>query len=98
MPTTLTSESNAGCSIDVPTSACAARWKTTSASVSKGCANIVLEERGSPVDVVAAPRREVVEHDDLVAARQQRVDEVRADEPCPTGNERAHPGSLDGLV
>ena len=64
----------------------------------EGLPNIVLEERGSPVDVVAAPRREVVEHDDLVAARQQRVHEVRADEPRPTGNERAHPGSLDGLV
>ena len=98
MPTTLTSESNAGRSIDVPTSACAARWKTSSASVSKGCADVVLDEGRSPVDVVAATGRQVVEHDDVVSAREQRVDEVGADEPGPAGDERAHRSSLDGLV
>ena len=38
----------------------------------------VASERG---EVRAAPSREVVEHADLVASLEQRLDEVRADEP-----------------
>ena len=33
---------------------------------------------------------EIVERVRLVTAGEQRVDEVRADEPCPPGHDRAH--------
>ena len=95
MPTTFTSASKAGRSIDVPTSACAARWKTTSASVSNGVADVVLQQRGGGVDVLAATRAEVVEHDHLVPARDEGVDEVGADEAGPAGDERAHRCSVE---
>ena len=45
------------------------------------------------------PRRQVVEHVDLVAARQQRAHEVPADETATTGDEIApHPTSAAGSV
>ena len=40
--------------------------------------DVVLE----PGEVGPAAGREVVEHADVVAAREQRADEVRADEPA----------------
>ena len=42
------------------------------------------------VEVLALAGREVVERRHLVAAREQRIDDVRADEPGPPGHERAH--------
>ena len=75
------------------TSICAARWKTTS-----GRASAKTESRGSRMSVstrwtpsgqVLAPSAgEVVDDRDLVAAREQRLDHVRADEaraPCHDG-------------
>src|SRR5262249_50936192 len=48
-------------------------------------------ERGEPVTVpLAAPSREVVEHDDLVVARAKRLDEGRAQEAAATGDEDTH--------
>ena len=58
-------------------------------------ADVVLQQRGGGVDVLAATRAEVVEHDHLVPARDQGVDEVGADEAGPAGDERAHRCSLE---
>ncbi len=41
-------------------------------------------------DVLARAFREIVEGVYLVPALEQRVDEVRSDEPCPPGHDRAH--------
>ena len=41
-------------------------------------------------DVLAPPLREIVEDVHLVAACEQRLDDVRADEACPTGDDRPH--------
>ena len=41
-------------------------------------------------DVLARAFREVVERVHLVPAVDKRVDEVRSDEPCPPGHDRAH--------
>ena len=38
--------------------------------------NVVLDQRGRGVDVLTSTGAEVVEHDDLVAAGEERVDEV----------------------
>ena len=50
----------------------------------------VASERG---EVRAAPGREVVEHADVVAALEQRLDEVRADEPGAARDEDAAHGA-----
>ena len=42
------------------------------------------------VDVLALAEGEVVDDDDVVAARDERVDEVRADEAGASGDDRAH--------
>ena len=94
MPTTLTSASNDGRSIDVPTSACAARWKTSLGVCLERAADVVLDEGRRLGEVLASAGAEVVDHDDLVAPREQCVDEVRADEAGPAGDQRAHRGSL----
>ena len=41
-------------------------------------------------EVLALARGEVVHDDDLVAALDEPVDEVRSDEPGPTGDDRPH--------
>jgi hypothetical protein len=46
-----------------------------------------LHEPGGGVDVLAPAAAEVVDDDDVVAAGEQRVDEVRADEAGPAGDE-----------
>ena len=49
----------------------------------------------APVEVLPASAREVVDHDDVVAALDQRVDQVRADESGPAGDQGLHgAGSL----
>src|SRR5579864_9113332 len=49
-------------------------------------------------DVLALARREIVEHAHPVAARQQRLDEMRSDETTSTRYEPArHQGSLPAL-
>ncbi len=49
-----------------------------------------LDEGGVGVDVRRESRAEIVEHDDVVAAGDERVDEVGADEPRTSGHERPH--------
>jgi hypothetical protein len=44
-------------------------------------ADVRLDELGRGVDVPAFPGAQVVDDDDLVAARDERVDEIRPDEP-----------------
>jgi hypothetical protein len=54
---------------------------------------LALDEVDVVVDlgqVRPVPGREVVEYPDLVAALEQRPDEVRADEARSTGDERLH--------
>ena len=56
-----------------------------------GCGDIALVELDAVGKVRAvAGVRELVEHDDLVAASQQPLDEMRADEACATCDENAH--------
>ncbi len=45
-------------------------------------------------DVRIAPSRKVVEGGDLVAVADQVIDEVRADEPRPAGDENSHQTGL----
>jgi len=47
-------------------------------------------QRAGDVGLLAAGQ--VVDHDDLVAARDERVDEVRSDEACTAGDEHPHCG------
>jgi hypothetical protein len=57
-----------------------------------------LHEGGPLGDVLGAAGRQVVQHDHLVATRQQRVHEVRSDEPGSTGDEGTHgPDYTEGL-
>ena len=42
-------------------------------------------------DVVAAPRKKIVEADDLVALQNQAFTEMRADKPRTPRNEHLHP-------
>ncbi len=46
-----------------------------------------LDLLGDPVEVRGHAGRQVVEHDDAVAPADERIDEVRADEPGSTGDE-----------
>ena len=51
-------------------------------------------EPGMPAqvaDVVDAPGREIVEHEDLIAPLQVGVGQVRPDEPRPPRDEHPHP-------
>ena len=50
-------------------------------------ADVADLERHALGEVVAASAREVVDRKDLVAAPDERLDEVRADEPCAAGHE-----------
>ena len=91
VPTTLTSASCAGSRTEVWTSVCAARWKTTSDAVEvDAVADVALDERGRRVDELALAEGEVVDDDDVVAPRDEGVDEVRADEPGTACDRYAH--------
>ena len=61
---------------------------------SRGVADVALDERRAAVErrveVLALARGEVVEDDDLVAAVEQGVDEVGADEAGAAGDECTH--------
>ena len=51
--------------------------------------------RGERVgEVLALAGRQVVEHDDVVAAFHQCIDEVRADEARSPGNQSPHAGRV----
>ena len=87
------------------TSIWAARWQTTSgrarsnASAIAACVgDVALDQDGArlegPGEVLALPAGEVVDHEDLVAAGDQRVHHVRADEPGAACDQRSHRRSL----
>ena len=112
MPPTLIEASKAGSASERRTSICAARWKTTSGCAAgdqlgqrRRLADVELGQLGArrqrPVEVLAPPGREVVDHRHLVAAREQRVDQVRPDEAGAAGDQCLHDapilrGSADG--
>ena len=53
-------------------------------------AHVALDEPRALGHVLALPVREVVDDRHLVAARQQRLDDVRADEPSAPCDDRSH--------
>ena len=61
--------------------------------VAEVLADVALGERGLGAQVLALAGGEVVDDGDLVAAREQRVDDVRADEPGAAGDDRPHAAS-----
>jgi hypothetical protein len=81
------------------TSIWAARWKTPRAALgaelpAPRVADVGLDQLGArrqrPVEVLAPPGREVVDDRHLVAAREQRVDQVGADEAGAAGDQSPH--------
>ena len=96
MPRMLIFASWSGCATDTRTSACAARWKQTvgftpAKSFSCGSRMSPSTKLRALGHVLALAAREVVEHDDVVAARdQERLCDVRADEPRSSGDENRH--------
>jgi dTMP kinase len=52
--------------------------------------NVALAELRTRRDVLPLPPRQVIEHVHLVPAREQRVDDVRADEARASGHDRPH--------
>jgi hypothetical protein len=52
--------------------------------------DVGLDEASGTVDVLSAPRRQVVEHHHVGAAFHECIDEMRADEPRPAGDQRTH--------
>ena len=98
---TLTRASKAGSSTALRTSACAARWKTASGRERRRLArdggavgDVAADEPGAgaecPGEVLLPAGREVVEHQHLVPATDERIDEVGADEAGPAGDEAPH--------
>ena len=66
---------------------------TTSATASASRMSISLERRAvreRPLEVLPLAGGEVVDDGHLVAAREERVDEVRSDEPGAAGDEGLH--------
>src|SRR5207247_844184 len=55
-------------------------------------------ERRPGGHVLSPSLREIVEHMHLVAAREQRLDDMRADEACPPGDDRPHGARILGVV
>src|SRR5947207_6091401 len=53
-------------------------------------ADVAGVQRGAVRDVLALAAGEIVEHVHLVAARKQRIDDVRADEARAPGHDRPH--------
>ena len=101
MPPTLIEASKAGSSTDLRTSIWAARWKIASGAASRARSRSAAPSRTSvstsfapagqrPVEVLPASGREVVDDRHLVAAGEQRVDQVRPDESRSTCDEAPH--------
>ena len=97
--------SQAGSAVDLRTSIWAARWKTTSAVRGRpGRASPRASRMSASTSSAAGARAvgqvlalaggEVVDDRHLVAALDQRVDEVRADEAGAAGDECPHRGAL----
>jgi dTMP kinase len=55
-------------------------------------ADVVLEQRRRRIHELALPGREVVDDGHLVAAREERIDEIRPDEARTTCHDRVHGG------
>ena len=55
-----------------------------------GVGDVPLHQPRAVAEVLPPPGAEVVDHRDLVAARDEGVDEVRADEPRSAGDDRTH--------
>ena len=112
VPCTLVSIVWTGASTISFTPTAAARWKTTSAAVDQlgqqrlvgDAVDRVAEARAAleVLDVLDRARRQVVEDRHLVAGGQQRLGQVRSDEPGPAGDECTHdiqcPGELEDDV
>ena len=95
VPRTLTSASSTGCSTETRTSACAARWKHGLRShrveeVVERLADVAHVQLGAAGDVLLLAVDERVDDGDLVAARDERIDDVRADEAGSSGHDRPH--------
>jgi dTMP kinase len=52
--------------------------------------DVVLDQLGSRIHELPPTGREVIDDRDLVSSREQRVHDVRADEPGASGDERSH--------
>ena len=53
-------------------------------------ADVPLDELHALGEVLALARREIVEHDDVLAPGDERLHDVRADEPRSSGNQDGH--------
>ena len=86
-----------GCSIDGTMSPMPAKWKTRSAPVNSGVAGLeradvaLLEREPRLAGVVGKVRLaaadQIVDHPDAVAAREQQIDHVAADEAGAAGDD-----------
>ena len=101
VPATLMLASQAGSSIDLRTSICAARWKTMSGrdpanSLRRRSASVMSASwKRDPAPARAsrfssAAGREVVDDRHLVAAVEEGIDEIRPDEAGSAGDQGAH--------
>ena len=91
VPTTFRSASRAGSRTDVCTSVCAARWKTTSIPLRSIPSRMSpATNRAASLTYLAPAEREVVDHGDLVAAGDEHVDEIGADEAGASGYRSVH--------
>ena len=84
-----------GCSTERSTALCAAWWNTTSHPGITAAHGVLVGDRpeheaGALVHVLPEPGLEVVEHDHLVVGRDERVDEVRADEARAPRHQNLH--------
>ena len=109
MPPTFTLRSKPGSATETRTSIWAARWKTCSGRCDGKCrsdrlavGDVRLHEACSTfegsVEIRSLPRREVVDDEHVVAALDERINEVGADESGSAGDQGSHPGSLFVLV
>ena len=107
VPTTLRRASKPGSAIERRTSICAARWKTLPGPNSSivredrpGVGDVELGELRArlerPRQVLPLAAREVVQHEDLVPARGQSVDQMGADEARAACHHRSHAGRAYG--
>ena len=95
MPATFERKVPAGSSAAGPTRVCAARWKTESAPAVARSTDCLVRDvpfdqfdlAGDPVKFEGTSRSAgQVQHDDFVAAVEQRLDQVPADEPLAAGD------------
>jgi hypothetical protein len=61
-------------------------------------ANVSDTQIGVRIDIRSVARRKIVDHDDLVAAREERVDDVAAKETGTAGHEDTQPRVAPSFV